>query len=114
MLFDGHRPNSIEGSGVLTCIFRNIPLLPQTYSVRMGIRAENGVTFLLRTEEVGFFTVAGPGHALGWRGQRVDALMGSAAPVFMPYEWKLPDGRTLAVIPEWLKIHEKMLPNPED
>jgi len=114
MLFDGHQPDSIEGSGILTCTLRNIPLLPQTYSVRLGVRAENGVTFLVKTSEVAFFNVEGNAKALGWEDPRADTLMSSAAPVFIPYEWKLPDGQIYSVEPKWVNSHEKMLLNPED
>ncbi|MGA2954793.1 MAG: ABC transporter ATP-binding protein [Thermodesulfobacteriota bacterium] len=114
MLLDGHQPDSIDGDGTLTCTLRNIPLLPQTYSVRMGVRAENGVVFLIRTAEVAFFTVEGTAKSLGFKEERADTLMGNGAPVVIPYEWKLPDGRTFSVNPKWVKPYEKMFSNPED
>jgi lipopolysaccharide transport system ATP-binding protein len=106
MLFDGHQPAKIEGRGVLSCTLKNIPLLPQAYSLRMGVRAENGVTLLVKTAEVGFFAVEGKAKDLGWEEERAEALMGSAAPVFVPYEWKLPGGRIVAVNPDWNSRHE--------
>ena len=111
MLLDGHQPDSILGRGMLTCTLRNIPLLPQMYSIRMGARAGNGVTFLVKTAEVAFFTVEGDAQALGWGEARADSLMSSSAPVFIPYEWKLPDGQIHPVLPRWDRDYEKMLPH---
>jgi lipopolysaccharide transport system ATP-binding protein len=101
MLFDGHRPDFIEGAGILTCTLKGIPLLPQTYSVRMGARGENGVSFLVRTQEVAFFNVQGTAKTVGWAGENADSLMSSAAPVFIAYEWRLPDGKHVFVKPKW-------------
>ena len=41
MLLDGHRPDFLEGAGQITCTFRSIPLLPQSYTVKMIVRAAN-------------------------------------------------------------------------
>jgi lipopolysaccharide transport system ATP-binding protein len=103
MLLDGHRPDSIKGKGTLLCRLKNIPLLPQTYSLRMGARTENGVTFLVRTADVAFFTVQGTAKTLGWAGENADLLMSSSAPVFVPYEWRLPDGKTISIETTWKK-----------
>jgi hypothetical protein len=80
----------------------------------MGARTDNGVSFLVRTAEVASFTVEGTAKSLGWVEDRADVLMDSAAPVFIPYEWKHPDGRTFSVDPKWVKPYEKMFPNSED
>ena len=101
MLFDGHQPASIDGGGILTCTLKNIPLLPQAYSLRMGVRGADGVTFLVKTAEVGFFAVEGRARDLGWEEERAEALMGNSAPVFVPYEWQMPDGRVVAVKAKW-------------
>jgi lipopolysaccharide transport system ATP-binding protein len=101
MLLDGHRPDSIEGNGMLICTLMSIPLLPQTYSVRMGVRGENGVTFLIKTAEVAFFNVQGIAKTMGWAGENADSLISSAAPVFIAYEWGLPDGQRILVEPKW-------------
>ena len=41
MLLDGHRPDFLEGSGKISCTFRSIPLLPQSYTVKLAVRASN-------------------------------------------------------------------------
>jgi len=114
MLLDGHRPDFIEGTGILACTLKGIPLLPQTYSVRMGVRGENGVTFLIKTEEVAFFNVQGTAKTMGWAGESADSLMSSAAPIFIAYEWSLPDGKRVLVEPRWKQVHEKMFSDSED
>jgi lipopolysaccharide transport system ATP-binding protein len=106
MLFDGHCPDFIEGKGKVGCVLRNIPLVPQTYSIRMGARRENGVTFLVRTADVATFAVEGSAKSLGWNEKRADILMNGSAPVFVPYEWQLPDGRVFKVNPDWGLQHE--------
>jgi hypothetical protein len=114
MLFDGHRPDSIEGTVILSCILKGIPLLPQTYSVRMGVRGDNGVTFLIKTTEVAFFNVQGTAKTMGWAGESADSLISSAAPVFIAYEWCLPDGQRILVEPKWDQTHEKIFSDSED
>ncbi len=107
MMADGHQPDFIEGKGELSCTFRGLPLLPQTYSVRMGVRGENGVSFLVKTAEVAFFTVEAMAKDFGLQGERADLLLDSGTPIFIPYEWKLPDGQIFSVSPAWDKNHER-------
>jgi hypothetical protein len=111
MLFDGHRPDVIEGRGRLVCTLKRIPLLPQGYSLRMGARAGNGVTFLIKTADVAFFTVQGTARSLGWEGEMADSLIGEAASVFVPYEWGLPNGKVVSVEAAWEHPDETSLSN---
>jgi len=111
MLFDGHRPDAIEGQGQLVCTLKSIPLLPQGYSLRMGARAGNGVTFLIKSADVAFFTVQGTARSLGWEGEMADSLIGEAAPVFVPYEWGLPDGKVISVDAAWERVDETSFSN---
>ena len=97
MLFDGHCPGYVEGQGVLSCTFRSVPLIPQTYTVRMGVRAQDGVELLTPTQEVGFFNVVGRMKEYGFQGELAEALSWSSAPILIPYEWHLPDGRIIRV-----------------
>jgi len=96
MLLDGHQPEYIEGSGQITCTFRSIPLLPQSYSIKM--RVQNGVSgeTIIAYQDVGFFSVAADLAEYGYRGEFVKWARYST-PVVVPYEWKFPDGRTAAV-----------------
>lgn len=97
MLFDGHCPDYIEAEGILSCTFVSLPLVPQTYTVRMGVRAQDGITLLTPTQEVGFFNVVGQMKEFGFQGELAEMLSWDSAPVVLPYKWHLPNGRTIPV-----------------
>jgi lipopolysaccharide transport system ATP-binding protein len=97
MLFDGHCPEYVEGEGVLSCTFGSLPLVPQTYTVRMGVRARDGITLLTRTREVGFFNIVGWMKDYGFLGELADAMARDSTSMILPYKWRLPDGRVIQV-----------------
>ena len=97
MLLDGVRPAFVEGKGVITCHFGKLPLLPQTYTIRMGVRGEDCATFLVKTEDVALFNVIGGAEELGLHGELANSLAGRSAPVLVPYEWHLPNGKIVPV-----------------
>ncbi len=96
MLLDGHRPDFLEGTGKIVCIFRSIPLLPQSYTVKLAIRAESITDFILTYREVGCFSVVGDLTEYGYKGDFLTWALRST-PVVVPYEWQLPNGKTFAV-----------------
>jgi ABC-type glutathione transport system ATPase component len=96
MLLDGHRPDVLEGPGRITCTFRSIPLLPQAYSVKMRIQAENVKDVIVTYQEVANFSVVGDLREYGYKGEYLNWALRST-PVVVPYEWRLPDGTTAAV-----------------
>ena len=69
MLLDGHRPDSFEGPGKITCTFRSIPLLPQSYTVKMIIRAANAKDLIVNYQEVACFSVVGDLAEYGYKGE---------------------------------------------
>jgi lipopolysaccharide transport system ATP-binding protein len=96
MLLDGHRPDSLDGAGQITCTFRSIPLLPQGYTVKMIIRAANVNDLIVNYQEVACFNVVGDLAEYGYKGEFLTWALRST-PVVVPYEWRLPDGTTAAV-----------------
>lgn len=96
MLLDGHSPRAIEGTGTLTCTFKSIPLLPQNYSVKLSVKAESVSDTIVAYQEVAFFTVAGDLAGFGYKGA-FDTHARYSTAVVVPYEWRLPDGSTVAV-----------------
>jgi lipopolysaccharide transport system ATP-binding protein len=96
MLLDGHRPKCLEGAGRITCTFRSIPLLPQSYSVKMRIQAANVKDIVVTYQEVAHFSVVGDLKEYGYEGEYLNWAVRST-PVVVPYEWRLPDGNTAAV-----------------
>ena len=96
MILDGHRPTALHGEGVLACRFRSLPLLPQMFSVRMSIWANDGREQLIPYQDVTTFTVTADLEDYGFRGE-FQARAAAATPVIVPYEWQLPDGTVAAI-----------------
>ena len=96
MLWDGHRPDRLYGRGVLRCRFRALPLLPQTYSVKMAIRAKDGRHNIVPLQDVVSFDVSARLEDYGLTG-RFYAAASRATSVVVPYEWEMPDGTTAAI-----------------
>lgn len=96
MLLDGHRPEALVGTGKLSCRFKALPLFPQSYSVKMSIRANNGSDMIVNYQEVAYFSVVGDLADYGYKGEFLSRASNST-PVVVPYEWNLPDGTTALV-----------------
>ena len=96
MLIDGQAPASIHGSGVVSCRFRQIPLLPRSYSITMAIRSSDGSAKIMSDQEVASFSVAADLQALGLSGDLAYRVIEKSVPVMIPYEWTMPDGDVAA------------------
>jgi lipopolysaccharide transport system ATP-binding protein len=96
MLLDGHRPEYLQGSGKITCTFRSIPLLPQSYTVKMSMRAATVTDMIIAYQDVAGFNVVGNLADYGYKGDFLQFARYST-PVVVPYEWQFPDGRTILV-----------------
>ena len=96
MLLDGHRPDCLEGVGKISCTFKSIPLLPQSYTVKLIIRASSVKDMIIPYQEVGSFNVVGDLAEYGYKGEYL-SYSANSTPVVVPYEWCLPDGRTIPV-----------------
>ena len=94
MLLDGHQPRELFGPGVLTCTFKTLPLLPQPYTLRMAIRANDMRTGIVYPQEIAFLRVRGDMEAYGFQGQGLQDRVSNSVPVVVPYVWTLPDGTT--------------------
>ena len=96
MLLDGARPEVLDGAGTIACRFKSIPLLPQGYTVNMVVRPKNGVDSIINYQEFASFRVVGDLAAYGYKGEfREQASRYN--PVVVPYEWRLPDGKSASV-----------------
>jgi lipopolysaccharide transport system ATP-binding protein len=96
MLLDGNRPAFLSGPGKLTCTFKSIPLLPQSYTVKMIIRSANVRDLIVDYQEVAGFNVVGDLGEYGYKGEFLTFARHST-PVVVPYEWRFSDGKTVAV-----------------
>ncbi len=92
MLFDDLRPDFIKGHGIITCVFKNVHLMPQMYTVSMGARDKNGKKFLVPTiESAAVFNVEGNASDLGMTGELADLFLDKASPLRVNYEWHFGD-----------------------
>lgn len=91
MLLDGSCPAELYGQGILRCRFPNLPLLPQSFSVRMSVRTSNGRDMIVSFQDVAHFQVVGHLEHYGFQGNFLSRASDST-PVVIPYEWQLPDG----------------------
>jgi lipopolysaccharide transport system ATP-binding protein len=96
MLLDGQRPDAIAGRGRIACRFKALPLLPQTFSIRMSVKAKNGTDVIITQQDVGYFTVVGDLLDYGFTGD-FQSRASQSTPVIVPYEWCLPDGTVAPV-----------------
>ena len=95
MLLDGHRPPRLEGAGVISCRFKQLPLLPQNYIIKLDVRTRHNET-MGGQQELACFSVVGDLKDYGFKGEFLMAASRST-PVIVPYEWVLPDGSICAV-----------------
>ncbi len=94
MRLDGGQPRFLEGEGRLLCRFESLPLLPQSYTVRMAVKAGNRDA-IIDLQEVGAFTVAGDLKAFAFHGA-YQSLVAKSVPMVVPYHWTLPDGAVVS------------------
>ena len=98
MLIDGNRPGAVEGEGTICCRFKKLPLLPQTYTVSMGVRGNDGRHILTQTKELGTFNIVNNISDLdAARGEYAEIIASNSSPVLVNYEWQMPDGKTVPV-----------------
>jgi lipopolysaccharide transport system ATP-binding protein len=104
MLLDGCQPDVLSGRGSLRCTFKAVPLLPQSYTVKLGIRAADGRENILRLQDVASFDIDGELEAMGLVGD-FRGLAYRSTPVMIPYEWTLPDGTVAPVALQRVSPH---------
>ncbi|MCC7162609.1 MAG: ABC transporter ATP-binding protein [Anaerolineae bacterium] len=97
MLLDGHQPKSMYGTGVLKCTFLSLPLLPQSFTLRMALRANDMKTGIVNPQEIALFRVRGDMRDYGFSGAGLQDRVGNSVPVMLPYVWTMPDGTEHAV-----------------
>lgn len=96
-LLDGHRPMEIEGNGIIKCTFKNLPLLPQEYTLSAGIRASDGQRSITVSKDIGYFNILTKVSDIGFNGFLADSLASVSAPVLLPYSWQFNNSETIDV-----------------
>jgi len=92
MFIDGQRPEALEGEAVITCAFKSVPLLPQSYTISMAMRDHTRSNCLFEPQELTMFHVVGKLADYGMAGERADIMGQNSIPLVIPYEWRFPDG----------------------
>ena len=93
MVLDDLRPEALEGSGVITCRFHKIPLLPQTYTLSLTVYDETGEDYVSPPiPNAASFRVQGDARSLGYTGDSADKYLENTYTTRVPYDWVLPDG----------------------
>jgi lipopolysaccharide transport system ATP-binding protein len=93
MMLDGRVPESISGAGRVACTFKSLPLLPQSYTIRLRIKAHDGQNVIVPLQDVASFDVAARLEDYGFRGEFYTRA-GRSTAVVVPYQWTMPDGTT--------------------
>ena len=86
-LIDGSRPQKVGGKFIISCTFKNIKLLPQTFMIFAGARAENGTEQITRSKEIGSFSMVSKLTEIGFVGELAESFAPSASPLYIPYTW---------------------------
>jgi lipopolysaccharide transport system ATP-binding protein len=97
MLLDGSRPRAFDGTGIVRCRFPSMPLLPQSYTVKLAVREADGREPIVKLQEVASFTVNGLPEDYGFTGELFHRYVSRSTSVVIPYEWTLPDGTVKSV-----------------
>lgn len=99
MIFDNMCPPVLEGRQTLGCIFRNVQLLPGTYSVHLGVRDSKTMRHMVPPSAVLGLRITGSAEEIGMAGAEAHNHFTRFSPVVRPYAWRWPDGSIKA--PHW-------------
>ena len=99
MFFDDARPDELRGQGVISCRFKDVRLLPDNYTVNLGIKEQKGRTYLVQPSPVISFRMLGTAPGMGMPGKNAHNFFKKFSPIVRSYEWIMPDGKTIA--PDW-------------
>lgn len=97
MLIDGRTPEFVEGEGSISCTFKKMPLVPQLYSIWIGVRNNDGKEVLTASKEAAYFNIT---HAdsNSVKSEYADLTFNDSCPVLIDYAWELPDGKREQVV----------------
>jgi lipopolysaccharide transport system ATP-binding protein len=108
MRLDGFQPRVLSGTCQLSCVFKSVPLLPQSYTVQLAVHASNGRDQIIRYHDVAHFDISGDLAEYGYQGRFMTHTAQSTS-VVIPYEWHLPDGTVKPVALSRLATHAQPL-----
>ena len=90
MNLDGTPTGRISaGPYEVVCVLQPPRLLPQSYTVTIGVRGADGRSELLPSTEICQLQITGTPETLEFHGELAAGLIGKNAPVRIPYSWQL-------------------------
>jgi hypothetical protein len=93
-MIDGFRSGKFtKGKNKIKCTFLNVPLLPDQYTIHMGIRAADGFTLLTDSKDVAVFSISTVLSDVGLNDVLADTLASDSVSPVIPYEWEFNDGK---------------------
>lgn len=92
-MIDGIKASKfVKGENLVSCTFKNLPLLPQEYHLAIGVRTSDARTFLTTSKEIGYFIIATRMKDLGIVNSSAEMLAADSVSPFIPYEWDFGNG----------------------
>lgn len=91
-MVDGDAPELLpSGSGIISCRFRSIPLMPGKYQIWAEIRGTHRIGYLIPWHCVGHFTVTLTSDGMVRTGGKDASLFHLLAnsPIYVPYDWQV-------------------------
>ena len=93
-LIDGYKTTKFtKGKNIIKCTFFNVPLLPDQYTLHMGIRAGDGVTLITDSKDVAVFSISTVLSDVGLNDVLADTIAGDSVSPIIPYQWEFNDGK---------------------
>lgn len=90
MLIDGAAPERLTDSGIVSCHFSGIALMPQVYQIWGSVRDDQGLADLVPWQHLSSFRVTTTPHGLVIGSDSVSiSHLKRDAPLHVPYEWKI-------------------------
>jgi len=88
MLTDGTEREDLSGSGMVSCRFHGISLMPKVYQVWGSVRDDSGFGDLVDWQPLCSFRIVAPPRALLGHNARISiSHLKNDAPIYVPHEW---------------------------
>ena len=93
-MLDGFVPKLFKkGINRFACRFNKLPLLPGTYFIHLGIRANDGLTLLTDSKDVAIFNIISKLSDIGFNGSMADIISDNWFQPLVEYTWDFDDNK---------------------
>jgi lipopolysaccharide transport system ATP-binding protein len=93
-LIDGYRPEKFnKGMNKIKCTFLQVPLLPDQYTIHMGLRDSGGMNSITESKDVASFSISTVLSEVGLNPILADSLASDSVSPVIPYRWEFEDGK---------------------